>query len=102
MAAQSKSKQSDPVSLSESLALLNPQQLKALLSKANKRELAAIEEAWKLTIRTSLTAWCSEALAPMGFRPAKHHRLLISHLERLARGDTTRLMVLMPLGASKS
>ncbi|HYI84455.1 MAG TPA: phage terminase large subunit, partial [Acetobacteraceae bacterium] len=35
-------------------------------------------------------------------KPAAHHRLLIRELEAVARGDTKRLMVLMPPGSAKS
>jgi predicted phage terminase large subunit-like protein len=38
----------------------------------------------------------------LGFVPAKHHRLLIDHLEAVERGDIDRLMVLMPPGSAKS
>ncbi|MDR3536515.1 MAG: phage terminase large subunit [Acetobacteraceae bacterium] len=35
-------------------------------------------------------------------RPAAHHRLLLANLEKLSRGETDRLMVLMPPGSAKS
>lgn len=38
----------------------------------------------------------------LGFRPALHHQLLISHLESLERGDIHKLMVWMPPGSAKS
>jgi len=38
----------------------------------------------------------------LGFAPAKHHLLLIEHLEAVERGDIERLMVLMPPGSAKS
>lgn len=38
----------------------------------------------------------------VGFTPANHHRLLIEHLERVERGEITRLMVWMPPGSAKS
>jgi predicted phage terminase large subunit-like protein len=53
-------------------------------------------------IRTDLTAWCEHALAPHGQTPAAHHRLLIAEMERVERGGTPRLMVLMPPGSAKS
>jgi predicted phage terminase large subunit-like protein len=37
-----------------------------------------------------------------GFIPAKHHQLIIEHLEALERGDITRLMISTPPGAAKS
>lgn len=46
--------------------------------------------------------WCIEALAPEGWSPAAHHRLLIQHLEAVARGEIERLMVFMPPGSAKS
>lgn len=52
--------------------------------------------------RTSLAEWCKVALAPHNQTPAKHHLLLIKHLEDLARGDCDRLMVFMPPGSAKS
>ena len=47
-------------------------------------------------------AWCTEALRPLGYKPAAHHRLLIGYLERVARKEITRLMVFMPPGSAKS
>jgi predicted phage terminase large subunit-like protein len=38
----------------------------------------------------------------VGFVPAKHHLLLIDHLEAVERGEIERLMVLMPPGSAKS
>lgn len=38
----------------------------------------------------------------LGFKPAKHHELLIDCLEALERGEITKLMVLMPPGSAKS
>src|ERR1700730_7182287 len=38
----------------------------------------------------------------VGLVPAKHHLLLIEHLEAVERGDIERLMVLMPPGSAKS
>ena len=50
--------------------------------------------------RTSLTAFIE--YLDLAFIPAKHHRLLIGHLEAIERGDIERLMVLMPPGSAKS
>jgi predicted phage terminase large subunit-like protein len=52
----------------------------------------------RLTVRRSLTEWCRYC----GFEPAAHHKLLISKLEAVARGDIDRLMVFMPPGSAKS
>ena len=53
-------------------------------------------------VRGSLLAWCELALSPVNQVPAAHHRVMIEHLERLARGEITRLMVLAPPGSAKS
>jgi predicted phage terminase large subunit-like protein len=54
------------------------------------------------TIRQDLTAWCTEALRPLGQTPARHHRKIIDRLEALSRGEIDRLMVLAPPGSAKS
>ncbi len=41
-------------------------------------------------------------LAPLGLAPAAHHRLLLDELDKVTRGETDRLMVLMPPGSAKS
>jgi predicted phage terminase large subunit-like protein len=51
---------------------------------------------------TSLLDWSLAALGPLGYAPARHHRLLIAELDRVATGDTDRLMLLMPPGSAKS
>lgn len=38
----------------------------------------------------------------LGYQPAKHHRLIISKLEAVERGEIKRLMVFMPPGSAKS
>ena len=49
-------------------------------------------------IRRSLTAWARK----IGFEPAHHHQVLINFLERVARGEINRLLVMMPPGSAKS
>jgi predicted phage terminase large subunit-like protein len=49
-------------------------------------------------ISGSLHEWCLHC----GFKPAAHHRLLISELEKVARGETPRLALFMPPGSAKS
>ena len=51
---------------------------------------------------TSLTAWAEQVLAPQGQTLAKHHRILLQKLENVTRGDTDRLLILMPPGSAKS
>ena len=53
-------------------------------------------------IRTSLPAWATFALSPAGQAPAPHHFMIMDALERLSRGETSNLMVLMPPGSAKS
>jgi predicted phage terminase large subunit-like protein len=48
----------------------------------------------------TLPQWAELALDPL--RPAAHHRLLLSRLERVADGTLDRLMVVMPPGSAKS
>jgi predicted phage terminase large subunit-like protein len=50
------------------------------------------------SIRKSLTEFSRFC----GFEPAAHHRLLISKLEAITRGEIDRLAVFMPPGAAKS
>ena len=61
-------------------------------------EQAAAEVLRRRRLRASFTEWCLNN----GFQPARHHRLLIDHLEALARGDIERLAVFMPPGSAKS
>ena len=53
-------------------------------------------------IRASLNDWCVHALAAQCLAPERHHRLLLSRLEAVERGEVRRLMVLMPPGSAKS
>jgi hypothetical protein len=62
--------------------------LKGLNRQAISREL----------IRRSLTEWCELC----GFIPARHHRLIIDKLERVARGEIDRLALFLPPGSAKS
>lgn len=61
-----------------------------------------MRETTRRNCRTSLLAWCIEALADQDKEPAAHHRLLIRELERLAATPDGRLMVFMPPGSAKS
>ena len=60
------------------------------------------ERALRRRIRTNLEAWARFALAGQSFTPARHHLALIAELEALERGDTRRLMLLLPPGSAKS
>jgi predicted phage terminase large subunit-like protein len=48
----------------------------------------------------SLEGWIKHRQA--GYTPARHHRLLIEHLEAVERGEIDKLMVCMPPGSAKS
>ena len=61
-------------------------------------EKAATEIIRRKQIRTSLTKWCEYN----GFKPARHHRLLLEKLEAVQRGEILRLAVFMPPGSAKS
>ena len=64
-----------------------------------KREvLQLLEERQALAIRQSFIEFCRHCV----FEPAAHHRLLIAELEKVARGETPRLAMLMPPGSAKS
>ncbi len=60
------------------------------------------ESLTRQTLRYSLLAWATEALAAGGMAPAAHHRHLIKGLSAVSRGDIDRLMILMPPGSAKS
>ncbi len=62
----------------------------------------AAERRLRARIRSSLGAWAGLALKPQGFRPARHHQLVIGELEGLAAGRWDRLMLLLPPGSAKS
>src|SRR5690348_9441420 len=61
-------------------------------------EIAATQLLQRRRARASLEAYID--YSDLGFRPAFHHKLLLTHLEALERGDFDRLMVLMPPGSA--
>ena len=63
---------------------------------------ALAEQSLRRAIRSSLSAWATFALSPTGQAPARHHLLMMDALERVSRGETTRLMLLLPPGSAKS
>jgi hypothetical protein len=79
----------------QNLLSMTPTQLKL-------RELQLEREKWKRECRNNLTAWCIEALRPLGLKPARHHLFLIDELKRVARGETQRLMIFMPPNHAKT
>jgi predicted phage terminase large subunit-like protein len=50
----------------------------------------------------SLLAFCTAVMAARGYKPDLHHRLLISKLEAVERGELKRLIVMMPPGSAKT
>ena len=76
--------------------------MSSLFSSQERLLLPELEERWAQRCRQSLLPWCIEALDPNNQVPARHHRLLISELERVASGQTDRLMVFMPPGSAKT
>lgn len=60
------------------------------------------ERTLRKDVREDLTAWANFALAPLGHKPAPHHKLIINELEDLAAARADRLMLLLPPGSAKS
>ena len=52
-------------------------------------------------IRGSFLEWCKYAL-PIGLTPAKHHQLIIDILQRVARGELSRVMFFAPPASAKT
>lgn len=70
------------------------------LSPAEKIELIALLEAkQRIQARSSLAEF---AVAHIEMRPARHHKLIISELESLERGDIDVLFLFLPPGSAKS
>ncbi len=67
-----------------------------------QEELLEVDQDYKKLLRSDYYAWCCEALAPYGQRPARHHKLLIDELKLVLNGKTRRLMIFMPPGSAKS
>lgn len=71
-------------------------------ARADPELAAMLQEMRRRRVRSSLLDWCTEALAPVGQAPARHHRLIISKLEAVVRGEIDRLMIYAPPGSAKS
>jgi predicted phage terminase large subunit-like protein len=67
-----------------------------------QRLLTARQEQLHRLCRASFAAFCTEVLYAQGRKPARHHRHLIGELEKLARGETRRLLVCAPPGSAKT
>ena len=84
--------------LVELKARLTPAFVNSLPAETRREVLDLLEQRRSLAVRRSLIEWCRHC----GFVPAAHHRLLISELEKVARGETPRLAIFMPPGSAKS
>jgi predicted phage terminase large subunit-like protein len=72
------------------------------LTPLGRKQKAAIEALRRRSIRGSFLEWCEVAL-PKGLRPdARHHRAVIDTLERVARGELSRVMIFAPPASGKS
>lgn len=69
---------------------------------SDEKFLPLLETEWQVMCRTEFLPWCIEALDPFGLEPARHHRLIIAELEKVIRGECTRLMLFAPPGSAKS
>jgi len=68
----------------------------------NAKLLEIEREQWRRECRRRLLPWCIEERSGHDQAPARHHRLLIDHLEGVASGQIKRLMIFMPPGSAKS
>lgn len=66
------------------------------------REEALAERRLRKAIRSSLPAWATHTLSASGQVPARHHLVIMEALEKVSRGETQRLMLLLPPGSAKS
>lgn len=53
-------------------------------------------------VRRDLLAWSTDVLAERGYKPAAHHKVIVSHIERLLNKEYDRLMIFAPPGSAKS
>lgn len=71
--------------------------------RIRKSQLAALHrESWRRQCQTNLLAWSTECVNDFGFKPARHHRLIIKYLEKVISGEIDRLMIFAPPGSAKS
>jgi predicted phage terminase large subunit-like protein len=61
-----------------------------------------VPQAQTVSHKDSFYSFATHALEEQRHVPARHHKALITALERVAEGSTDRLMVQMPPGAAKS
>lgn len=65
-------------------------------------QISRPEAAKELLRRRSIRRSLTEYARLQGFEPAPHHRLIISELEAVARGETDNLLIFAPPGSAKS
>lgn len=68
----------------------------------NSADPSRREEVLRRSLRTDFEAWTRYILAEQGRAPAAHHLKLIAELAALGRGETERLILLLPPGSAKS
>jgi hypothetical protein len=59
-------------------------------------------ELQKRKCQTSLLEWSKVCVKDYGFKPARHHKLIIEYLEKIISGEIDRLMIFAPPGSAKS
>lgn len=69
--------------------------------------MVSAKEALELAIarraaRNSFLAWCMLVMKDRGKEPARHHKYLIKHLQKVSDGEIDRLIINMPPGSAKS
>ena len=77
---------------------LTPAYVNCLPAETRREVLKLLGQRRSLEVRRSLIEWCRFC----GYEPAAHHRFLVSELEMVARGETSRLAIFMPPGSAKS
>jgi predicted phage terminase large subunit-like protein len=82
--------------------LLPPNLRERFVRNLKGPELEALAADFRAYVQNDFLAYCTEALAPFGQKPAPHHRLLCRELQAVADGKTRRLMVNLPPGSAKS
>jgi hypothetical protein len=80
-----------------------------MVERPEKKLLELEREQWRRECRRNLVAFAVEALAPLGQKPAKHHRFICEYLMQLVRSDLhaagrtlRQLMIMAPPGSSKT
>ncbi len=83
------------------LSLAAARKRTGVLNPGSQVELEARKQ-WLAKCKTDLESFTVEAQRHEKFKPARHHKLLLEHLCRVASGELKRLMITMPPGSAKS